>query len=161
MQWSEMVAGAGLCLFFIIIVAIIAAVLWRSRKLDHQERQSMIEKGMAPPPRFSGGWPQVKQLELQARFEERRLMIEKGMVPPDLPPEGDRWHRDDFLRRGSIALFLGIGLGITYYLLPDNANNRTLLAWVSPGLALFGLGCLTYYWLSAKSARRSAEGAQR
>ena len=157
MQWSEMMAGAGLCVFFIIIVGIVGTVLWRSRKLEHEERRLMIEKGITPPPRFSGGWPQVKQQEVQARFEERRLMIEKGMRPPDLPGDGDRWQRDDFLRRGSISFFLGIGLGITYYLFPDDAGTRSFLAWVSPALALFGLGCLTYYGLSAKKSRDDAQ----
>jgi hypothetical protein len=56
-----------------------------------------------------------------------------------------------------VTFFLGIGLGITYYLLPDTADSRMFLAWVSPALALFGLGCLTYYGLSAK---KSAERAQ-
>jgi hypothetical protein len=49
MQWSEMMAGAGLCVFFIIIVGIVGTVLWRSRKLEHEERRLMIEKGMRPP----------------------------------------------------------------------------------------------------------------
>ena len=115
----------------------------------------MIEKGMAPPPRFTGGWPQVKQHEVQARFEERRLMIEKGMVPPE-PQPPERWRRDDFLRRGIVMFFLGIGLGITYYLLPESGNARWYVAFLSPGLALVGLGCLTYYGVSAKTAAHIA-----
>jgi hypothetical protein len=155
MQWSEMMAAAGLGVFFIIIVGIVGTVLWRSGKLEHEERRLMIEKGITPPPRFSGGWPQVKQQEVQARFEERRLMIEKGIVPPEAPRR-ERWQRDDFLRRGVVTFFLGIGLGITYYLLPETAGSRTFVAYASPGLALFGLGCLTYYGLSAK---KQADGA--
>jgi hypothetical protein len=157
MQWSELVAGAGLGIFFVIVVAIVGTFLWRSRKLEHEERRLMIEKGMTPPPRFSGGWPQVKQQEVQARFEERRLMMEKGMVPPE-PQSAERWQRDDFLRRGIVTFFLGIGLGITYYLLPESGDSRWYVAFLSPGLALFGLGCLTYYGLSAK---RSADAARR
>jgi len=43
-------------------------------------------------------------------------------------------------------------------LLPDTADSRTFLAYVSPGLAMIGLGCLTYYALSAK---KSGDTAQR
>ncbi|HEY7189550.1 MAG TPA: hypothetical protein VH436_23495 [Vicinamibacterales bacterium] len=154
MQWSELVAGAGLCVFFIIIVGIAAMFYWKRTKLEHEERRSMIEKGMTPTPRFGGGWPSARQHENQLRFEERRLMIEKGMMPPD----PDRWQRDDFLRRGLVMFFLGIGLGISYYLLPASGDAHWYLGFLSPGLALVGLGCLTYYALSAKT---SAEGAQR
>jgi len=150
MQRSELLAAAGVLVFLIIVAWIICATVWRVRKLQHEERRLMIEKGMTPPPRFSGGWPQVRQAQIQARFEERRLMIEKGMVPPDQPGEGERWQRDDFLRRGAITCFMGIGLGVTYYLLPETADLRPLLAFLSPGLAMFGLGCLVYYWLSAQ-----------
>lgn len=71
----------------------------------------------------------------KAEHEERRLMIEKGLVPPDWSDQGKRWTRDDFLRRGLVSLFVGIGLGITYYLRPD----ASALAFVSPTLVLFGL----------------------
>jgi hypothetical protein len=160
MQWSELVAAAGVGVFLLIVVAIIGHGVWRTRQLEHEERRLMIEKGMVPPPRFTGGWPQVKQQEVQARFEERRLMIEKGMIPPASAP-GQRWERDDFLRRGIVMFFLGIGLGITYYLLPEAAESRSFLAYASPGLAMVGLGCLAYYGLSAKSAKRSADAGQR
>src|SRR5262245_10898205 len=153
MQWSEMVAGGGLLVFFIILAGMAVMFLWRAKKLDHEERRFMIEKGMTPPPRFSGNWPQVRQHENQLRFEERRLMIEKGLLPPPFTEQG-KWELDDFLRRGIVTLFLGIGLGITYYLLPET----TVLAFVSPGLALFGLGCITYYVIGAK---RPAGGAPR
>ena len=156
MQWSEMLAGAGIFVFFIIITGIIVTAVLRAKRLEHEERRLMIEKGMTPPPRFSGGWPQVKQREVQARFEERRLMIEKGMVPPDVPEEG-KWQHDDFLRRGLITFFLGIGLGIACYLLPADADFRPLLSFVSPVMAMFGLGCVIYYWLSPK---RSADAVQ-
>ena len=145
MQWSEMVAGGGLLVFFIILGGMAVLFLWRVKKLDHEERRLMIEKGMTPSPRFEGSWPQVKQHENQLRFEERRLMIEKGMVPPPLVEQG-KWGRDDFLRRGVITFFLGIGLGIASYLLP----GAPILAFASPALALFGLGCITYYWVSGK-----------
>lgn len=155
MQWSEMVAGGGLLLFFIILAAIAGIVIVRARKLDHEERRLMIEKGMTPPPRFSGGWPQVRQQENQLRFEERRLLIEKGLSPLDLPEHG-KWVRDDYLRNGLITFFSGIGLGITYYLLGENAEFHGLLAFLGPVLALFGLGCVAYYFVST---RRSAGAA--
>ena len=145
MQWSEMVAAGGLLVFFIILGGMVLVFLWRAKKLDHEERRLMIERGMTPTPRCVGTWPQVKQHENQLRFDERRLMIEKGLVPHPLVEQG-KWERDDFLRRGIITLFLGIGLGISNYLLP----GTLVLAFASPALALFGLGCITYYSISGK-----------
>jgi hypothetical protein len=126
MQASEMQGTIVVFAFFIVMVTIVGMFLWRARKLEHEERRLMIEKGITPPPRFTGGWPQVKQQEVLSRFEERRLMIEKGMVPPDAPAAG-RWEREDFLQRGIGTLFLGIGLGIAYYLLPDSGTAHWYL----------------------------------
>ena len=156
MQWSELLAAGGVLVFFIIVAGIICGTVWRVRKLEHEERRLMIERGMTPPARCSGGWPQVRQQQIKARFEERRLMIEKGMVPPDQPGDGERWQRDDFLRRGAITFFLGIGLGIAYYLLPETAEFRPLMSFLGPLLAMFGAGCVTYYWLSAKGSAADA-----
>jgi len=157
MQLSELQGTALVFSFLIIIVTIVGMFLGRARKLEHEERRLMIEKGITPPPRFTGGWPQVKQQEVQARFEERRLMIEKGMLPPEAAAAG-RWEREDFLQRGIGTLFLGIGLGISYYLLPDSGAAHWYLGLLSPTLTLVGLGWLTYY---AVSATKSAEGGHR
>jgi nicotinamide riboside transporter PnuC len=148
MQQSELLATAMVLVFFIVLAAVIGYFVWRAKKLEHEERRLMIEKGMTPPTLIGNSWPQVKQQENQLRFEERRLMIEKGMVPPpDVGQQGERWQRDDFLRRGLVCFFLGIGLGITYYLQPET----TVLAFVSPTLALFGLACVVYYAVSKPS----------
>jgi hypothetical protein len=152
MQWSELMAGAGLLVFLIVLVVAIGTFAWRVKKLEHEERRLMIEKGMMPPPQFGSSWTHVKQREDQLRHEERQLMIEKGMVPPEVTP-GKRWELDDYLRGGVITFFLGIGLGITYYLLPESSGSRGFFAFASPALALYGLGCLTYYRLSRDRAK--------
>jgi hypothetical protein len=87
---------------------------------------------------------QRKRLE----YEERRLMIEKGMVPPLLP--GDRpLTRDDYLRRGVILTFLGIGLWIGSFWLSDARAAPGPPAWLlsvaGAIVGLLGLGNLTYF----------------
>lgn len=84
-------------------------------------------------------------------------MIEKGMIPPGASAQAQRWERDDFLRRGIVMVFLGIGLGITYCLLPETASSRSFVAYVSPAFAMVGLDCLTYYGLSAKRAAATSK----
>jgi hypothetical protein len=153
MQSSELMVTAGVGVFLILMFLIVGMFAWRAKRLEHEERRLMIEKGLTPPPPFRSSWPHVKQREDQLRYEERRLMIEKGMVPPERAPAG-RWERDDFLRRGIITFFLGIGLGITYYLLPETSESKGFFAFASPVLALFGLGCLTYFRLSRDYTRR-------
>src|SRR5262245_996238 len=50
------------------------------------------------------------------QYEERRLMIEKGMTPPlVVPDEGSSATPETRLQRGVIMLFVGIGLGIAYF----------------------------------------------
>ena len=47
----------------------------------------------------------------QLKYRERELMIEKGLTPPPLVPDKTPATPEDCLRRGTIMLFLGIGLG--------------------------------------------------
>jgi hypothetical protein len=160
MQGSEMVALAGMLVFFLLMGAIAGLVVWRVSRMKFEERRLMIEKGIPPPPLLAAtSWPAVKQRENELRFEERRLMIEKGLVPPQEPVPG-RWRRDDFLRRGVMFLFLGGGFVITYYMIPDAANRAGWLAYVGPALGMFGLACLTYYALSRED-RATSPGSSR
>ena len=54
------------------------------------------------------------------QYQERQLMIEKGMEPPPvlLDEEEKKVTPEDCLRRGTIMLSLGIGLGIVYFVIP-------------------------------------------
>ena len=36
MQWSEMVAGGGLLMFFVVLGGMAVWFLWRAKKLDHE-----------------------------------------------------------------------------------------------------------------------------
>jgi hypothetical protein len=145
---------AGIVLLAALVVGVIAwAVYWdyRRKRFQHEERRLMIERGMTPPPIFSGNWPQVKQHEQQLKFDERRLRIEMGL---EVPPEQKKpLTPDDYLRRGTMLLCLGIGCAIAYFALrfATVAEARDAQAWalgLSPVLGLFGVGHLVYYRLT-------------
>jgi hypothetical protein len=79
------------------------------------------------------------------QYEERRLMIEKGMTPPlVLPEEGTHHTLEDCLRWGTILVFLGIGLGIGYFVFQNSA--RLVMGGVIVGFT--GLGLLVYYFIA-------------
>jgi hypothetical protein len=147
-------------------VAILWAVYWEYRKkvLQYEERRLMIEKGMMPPPlpMFAATWPAVKQHQQQLRHEERRLMIEKGLVPPD---EEKPATPDDFLRRGTLMVFLSIGCGIGALVLrtaPPHSDREYWLFGVSLLSAVvgpLGLGHLVYYFFTKN--RKPSEPAAR
>jgi len=56
-------------------------------------------------------------------YEERRLMIEKGMTPPPIVMDEGTRSPDDSLPRGTIMMFLGIGLGLGYFVLQTGTHN--------------------------------------
>jgi hypothetical protein len=140
----------------VLVAGIIAwGIYWayRVKQLLYEERRLMIEKGMTPPPILSGtmSWPQVKHHEQLLRYEERRLRIEKGLdVPPD---EKKPMTREDFLMRGTVMLFLGLGLGLGYVVARrsglrvygDEQAWLFALAVSSAIVGLSGLGHLVYY----------------
>ena len=96
------------------------------------------------------------------RHEERRMMIERGMVPPEDPPEASRGKTprvltpDDYLRRGLILLFLGIGLVVAPMLLLDMGPGRFGSAAAASGIVigLLGVGNLAY----SRVGRRGEHG---
>lgn len=150
---------AGGVLAAALVVAVIAWAFYldhRRKQFQHEERRLMIERGMTPPPVFSGSWPQVKQHEQQLKYDERRLRIEKGL---DVPLEQKKpLTPDDYLLRGTMLVCLGIGCAIAYFTLrlATVSEARDAQAWalgLGPILGLFGLGHLVYYRLSAN--RRS------
>jgi hypothetical protein len=139
----------------IILVLIAGAVLvwliywdYQKKKLQHEERRSMIEKGMTPQPMLastpSGTAAQTSMQLQQLRFEERRLMIEKGMVPPPLLLDENLKSPNDYLRRGLIMFFLGGGAGIGYFALERGNEMKELIGFVSPIVGLLGLGYIIY-----------------
>ena len=95
------------------------------------------------------------------QYDERRSMIEKGMEPPPVLPD-ERKQKvtpEDCLRRGSIMLFLGIGLGIAYFVVLAAAGDGPPPWLFGAGgaiVGLLGVGNLTYYYAIAK--RRQSEG---
>jgi hypothetical protein len=144
------------------VIAWLIYWVYRTKQLVHEERRLMIEKGMTPPI-VSGtmGWPQVRHNEQQLRYEERRLRIEKGLdVPLD---EKKPQTPEDGLRRGTMMLFLGLGLGLAYFLVKDSGLRvyGDEQAWMfglavsSAVVGLFGLGHLVYYLL-AKDRKAAA-----
>ena len=132
------------------------AVYWdfRKKRLQFEERRVMIENGINPPPPAPaplGGWPGVKQQELQLKYAERRLMIEKGLpvleevVKPSLSPV-----RRDYLRRGILGVCIGAGLLLAYVLLrlqpvDGGAEARAWCLGLGPLALLFGIGNLIYH----------------
>src|SRR5436309_8440256 len=74
--------GLWIAVLVIVLGATVAvwAIYWeyRKRQLQHDERRSMIEKGMTPPPLHpAGSWRQAYPQQL--RHEARLRMIEKGI----------------------------------------------------------------------------------
>jgi hypothetical protein len=96
------------------------------------------------------------------QYQERQLMIEKGMVPPPELLEDDRTKitPEDCLRRGTILLFLGIGLALSAVVLA-NFGGEEELVWIAGVAAAIigslGVGNLVYYGI----ARRKPQDATR
>jgi hypothetical protein len=90
----------------------------------------------------------------QMQYAERKLMIEKGLTPPPVLPDGGkkRVTVEDCLRRGTILLFLGIGLGIGYWALLrlDNGPDPWIAAVGGAIVGLLGVGNLVYYFIARK-----------
>jgi hypothetical protein len=162
---EEMTFVGGLAFVVLGAVVLCWAFYWdyRKRRLLHEERRAMIEKGLQPPPLLSGlnsgltiSWPQVKQHEQQLRYEERRLRIEKGM---DVPPEETKpMTPEAFLRRGLIWFCLGLG-GVIAYVLVDfvDRDAQSLLGAGGIAIGLYGLGNLAYYLLIPRQSQRDAK----
>lgn len=91
---------------------------YQKKRLQYQERQLMIERGMTPP-----------------------------ALPPE-GKRGDPESPDDSLRRGIVMSFLGLGLGIGYVILvnSDGDGPPPWLAGVGGAVVgLIGIANLFYY----------------
>jgi hypothetical protein len=92
---------------------------------------------------------QTKRLQ----YEERRLMIEKGMTPPEIVPEDEDKPAtpEQTFKSGLVMLFLGIGLGLGYFILRNSFDGDGPPPWAL-GLAgsivgFIGLSNVVYYFL--------------
>lgn len=96
------------------------------------------------------------------QYQERQLMIEKGLTPPpDLPNERKTRTPEDCLRRGTILLFLGMGLGLGYFILGNRSPDEELVGLAGLAAAIvgfLGLGNLVYYFLVRNRPRQEETG---
>jgi uncharacterized membrane protein YfcA len=91
---------------------------------------------------------QTKKLE----YEERRAMIEKGITPPPIPTEAQAPPKtpEQSFRSGIILLFLGVGLGIGYFILRNSFDDGPPPWTVGTAAAIvgaLGVANLVYYFL--------------
>jgi hypothetical protein len=124
--------------FAIPITAIILD--YRRRKLQHEERRAMIERGMQPPP---------------LEDKEKPFLQASHRTPEE--------RRQKSLHDGVILLFLGLGLGVGAFLLgyvftesffPD--KFPAMLALGAAVLGFLGAGYLIYYAITRKPGGRSS-----
>jgi hypothetical protein len=98
----------------------------------------------------------------QLKYRERELMIEKGMTPPPLLPDKMPASPEDYLRRGIILAFLGIGLGIGYFILVGLSGRFPgVPAWMcaigGAIVGFLGVGFLVYYAIARKHPREGSD----
>ncbi|HTY64833.1 MAG TPA: DUF6249 domain-containing protein [Acidobacteriota bacterium] len=94
----------------------------------------------------------------QMKYRERELMIEKGLTPPPLEPEKPRATLDECLQRGVIMIFLGIGLGIGYFVLLHSWGPPAWICGVGAAIVeLLGIGNIVYYAIAKKSKNESSQ----
>jgi uncharacterized membrane protein YfcA len=93
---------------------------------------------------------QTKKLQ----YEERRAMIEKGMTPPPIPTEEEGEDPpktpEQSFRSGIIMLFLGVGLGIGYFILRNSYEDGPppwTIGTAASIVGALGVGNLVYYFL--------------
>jgi hypothetical protein len=92
---------------------------------------------------------QTKRLQ----YEERRAMIEKGMVPPQIITEDEDKPAtpEQTFRSGIVMTFLGVGLGLGYFVLRNNTYDDGPPPWLlgvaAAIVGFIGVGNLVYFFL--------------
>jgi len=87
----------------------------------------------------------------QMKYRERELMIEKGLTLPSMDPEKQAPTLEECLRRGIIMVFLGIGLGIAYFVLLHAWGPPAWICGVGGAIVeMIGIGYLIYYAIAKK-----------
>ena len=91
------------------------------------------------------------------QYQERQLMIEKGLTPPPVLPDQPKKKitPDDCLRRGTVLLFLGLGLAVGYGVLGRQTSDEELVGMIGLAAAIvgfLGLGYLAYYFIARPKA---------
>jgi hypothetical protein len=98
----------------------------------------------------------------QMKFKERELMIEKGLTPSSFEPKKGPATLEDYLRRGIVMAFLGIGLGIGYVILRNSVEPPAWLCGVGAAIVGFlGVGNLVYYAIVKKQKNETSENNSR
>jgi hypothetical protein len=97
----------------------------------------------------------------QLQYQERQRMIEKGMVPPPmlLADERKTITPEDCLRRGTILLFLGIGLALGTMVLANFTNDEEFVGIVGVASAIvgsLGVGNLVYSFIARRNSENTA-----
>jgi len=149
-NWPELLGIAGA----VVVAGWLIYWVYRAKLLEREERKLMIERGLTPPAPVPQGWPAVRAREQELRYEERRLRIEKGL-DPGVEPVAPR-HPEETLRRGLVALAVGLGLlapyGIVHWsaapVSDDSAGFLLFLAVIGPIVALYGVANITLYGLT-------------
>jgi hypothetical protein len=106
-------------------------------------------------------WVYWNHQKRQLQYRERQLMIEKGLTPPPiLLEERHTMTPEASLRRGTILLFLGVGLALGASVMANFGDDEELVGIVGLAAAIvgsIGVGNLVYYFI----ARRKPEDAVR
>jgi hypothetical protein len=108
-----------------------------------------------------GGWAIYWDFRAkQMKYKERELLIEKGLTPRSIDPEKQPPSMEECLRRGVIMVFLGIGLGMAYFVLLHSSGPPAWICGVGGAIVeLIGIGYLTYYAIAKKQkANQSGPG---
>ena len=105
-----------------------------------------------------GGWAIYWDYRTkQMRYKERELMIEKGLTPPLMTPDKQPPTLEECLRRGIVMAFLGIGLGIAYFVLLHAWGPPAWICGVGGAIVeMIGIGYLIYYAIAKKQKDESS-----
>ena len=86
----------------------------------------------------------------QLQYHERQLMIERGMTPPPVLPE-QRVTPEGALRRGTVSLCVGLGMGLAALVAASIEEELGGLLGIAAAIVTsLGLGNLAYYLITRR-----------